>query len=112
MRLLQENLDLKRFELAERLGASLGGLNYFLTAPMEKGLVKMKNLANSKTGFGYVHAFTPTGMAEKADISHRFLQSKLGKHQVLGHEIELLQADLWSSPNYSKRVAVQSSLAG
>ncbi|NCW98853.1 MAG: winged helix-turn-helix transcriptional regulator, partial [Betaproteobacteria bacterium] len=40
MRILQENPDLTQRELAEKLGISVGGLNYCLKALMEKGLVK------------------------------------------------------------------------
>jgi predicted transcriptional regulator len=48
MRILQDNPDLTQRELAEKLGISVGGLNYCLKALMGKGLVKMKNFANSK----------------------------------------------------------------
>ena len=104
MRILQENPDLTQRELAEKLGISVGGLNYCLKALMEKGLVKMKNFANSKNKFGYVYVLTPTGMAEKAAITHLFLQRKLEEYQALRHEIESLQADLQNSPNDPKRV--------
>lgn len=36
----------------------------------------MKNFANSKNKFGYVYLPTPTGMAEKAAITHRFCSAK------------------------------------
>ena len=49
LRLLQENPDLTQRELAERLGISVGGLNYCLKAMMDKGLVTMKNFAQSKS---------------------------------------------------------------
>jgi EPS-associated MarR family transcriptional regulator len=104
MRILQENPDLTQRELAEKLGISVGGLNYCLKALMEKGLVKMKNFANSKNKFGYVYVLTPPGMAEKAAITSRFLQRKLEEYQALQHEIESLQADLQNSPNDPKRV--------
>ena len=52
MRILQENPDLTQRELAEKLGISVGGLNYCLKALMEKGLMKMKNFANTKKKFG------------------------------------------------------------
>ena len=65
MRILQENPDLTQRELAEKLGISVGGLNYCLKALMEKGLLKMKNFANSKNKFGYVYVLAPTGLAEK-----------------------------------------------
>ncbi len=93
MRILQENPDLTQRELAEKLGISVGGLNYCLKALMEKGLVKMKNFANSKNKFGYVYVLTPTGMAEKAAITHRFLQRKMDEYEELRIEIEKLKQE-------------------
>jgi EPS-associated MarR family transcriptional regulator len=94
MRILQDNPDLTQRELAEKLGISVGGLNYCLNALMEKGLVKMKNFANSKNKFGYVYVLTPTGMAEKAVITHRFLRRKIEEYEALKVEIEVLKAEI------------------
>jgi EPS-associated MarR family transcriptional regulator len=96
MRLLEENPDLTQRELAEKLGISVGGLNYCLKALIEKGLVKMKNFANSKNKFGYVYVLTPTGMAEKAAITQRFLKRKMEEYEALKAEIENLQRDVQS----------------
>ena len=49
MRILQENPDLTQRELAEKLGMSVGGLNYCLNA---LGLVKMQSFSRSKNKFG------------------------------------------------------------
>jgi predicted transcriptional regulator len=46
MRILQNNPDLTQRELAQKLGISVGGLNYCLKALLEKGLVKMKNFTS------------------------------------------------------------------
>lgn len=97
MRLLQANPDLTQRELAEELGISVGGLNYCLKALMEKGLVKMKNFANSKNKFGYVYVLTPTGLAEKAAITHRFLQRKMDEHETIKSEIEALRSEVEKS---------------
>jgi EPS-associated MarR family transcriptional regulator len=94
MRILQENPDLTQRELAEKLGISVGGLNYCLKALMEKGLVKMKNFATSKNKFGYVYVLTPTGMAEKAAITHSFLQRKMDEYEALKAEIEALRSEV------------------
>jgi EPS-associated MarR family transcriptional regulator len=94
MRVLQDNPDLTQRELAEKLGISVGGLNYCLKALMEKGLVKMKNFANSKNKFGYIYVLTPSGMAEKAAITHRFLQRKMNEYEALRSEIEMLKAEI------------------
>ena len=97
MRILQENPDLTQRELAEKLGISVGGLNYCLKALMEKGLVKMKNFANSKNKFGYVYVLTTTGIAEKAAITHRFLQRKMDEYEALKAEIEALRSEVEKS---------------
>ncbi|WP_374623658.1 MarR family EPS-associated transcriptional regulator [Pandoraea sp.] len=94
MHILQENPDFTQRELAEKLGISVGGLNYCLKALMEKGLVKMKNFTNSKNKFGYVYVLTPTGMAEKAAITHRFLQRKIEEYETLKAEIEALTSEV------------------
>ena len=99
MSILQENPDLTQRELAEKLGISVGGLNYCLKALMEKGLVKMKNFANSKNKFGYVYVLTPTGMAEKAAITHRFLQRKMAEYEALHAEIEALKREHAEGPD-------------
>jgi EPS-associated MarR family transcriptional regulator len=94
IRILKENTDFTQCELAEKLGISIGGLNYSLKALMEKGLVKMKNFANSKNNFGYVYVLTPSGLAEKAAITHRFLQWKQDKYETLKTEIETLKSEI------------------
>jgi EPS-associated MarR family transcriptional regulator len=92
-RILQENPDLTQRELAEKLGISVGGLNYFLKALMEKGMVKMKNFANSKNTFGYVYVLTPAGISEKAAIAHRLLLRKMDEYEALKAEVETLKTE-------------------
>ncbi len=93
MRLLQDNPDLTQRELAEKLGISVGGLNYCLKALMEKGLVKMANFSNSKNKFKYVYLLTPQGIAEKAALTSHFLKRKMEEYNALKLEIEALSAE-------------------
>ena len=93
LRLLQENPDLTQRELAEKLGVSVGGLNYCLKALMEKGWVKMQNFAHSKNKFGYIYVLTPRGIAEKAGLTSRFLKRKMEEYEALKTEIEVLKAE-------------------
>lgn len=107
MCILQQNPDLTQRELAEKLGISVGGLNYCLKALMEKGLVKMKNFANSKNKFGYVYILTPNGMEEKAIITHRFLRRKIDEYEAMKAEIEALRAELGEDQTDSLRKQAQ-----
>jgi len=94
MRILQENPDLTQRELAEKLGVSVGGLNYCLKALMDKGWVKMQNFQNSKNKFKYVYLLTPQGIAERVTLTSRFLDRKMQEYEALKAEIESLHQDV------------------
>lgn len=96
MRILEENPDLTQRELAQRLGVSVGGLNYCLKALMEKGLVKMQNFQQSKNKFGYVYVLTPRGVAERAALTSRFLRRKMDEYEALKAEIETLKTEVFN----------------
>ena len=97
MRILQENPDLTQRELAEKLGMSVGGLNYCLNALIDKGFVKMGNFHKSKNKFKYVYLLTPQGLAEKVVLTTRFLKSKMEEYEALKIEIEKLEQEHNSS---------------
>lgn len=99
LRILQANPDLTQRELAEKLGVSVGGLNYCLKALMEKGWVKMQNFAHSKNKFGYVYVLTPRGMAEKAALTSGFLKRKMEEYDALKAEIRLLKSEFDADNN-------------
>lgn len=93
LRLLEENPDLTQRELAEKLGVSVGGMNYCLKALMGKGLVKMQNFNQSKNKFGYVYILTPRGLTEKAALMGQFLKRKMEEYDALKAEIETLKGE-------------------
>lgn len=106
MRILQDNPDLTQRELAQKLGVSVGGLNYCLKALMEKGWVKMLNFAHAKNKFGYIYVLTPRGLSEKAGLTGEFLKRKMEEYEVLKAEIEALKSecgiDAQTSPQNGK----------
>lgn len=94
LRMLQDNPDMTQREIAEQLGLSASGLNYCLKALIDKGWVKMQNFAQSKNKFGYIYVLTPTGIAQKAALTGRFLQRKMAEYEALKAEIDSLQAEM------------------
>ena len=94
MRILEENPDLTQRELADKLGMSLGGLNYCLKALTDKGLVKVRNFQNSKNKFKYVYILTPAGIAQKMALTGRFLKRKMEEYEELKAEIAALKAEV------------------
>ena len=94
MRILQETPDLTQRELAEKLGMSVGGLNYCLNALIDKGFVKMGNFQKSKNKFKYVYLLTPEGIAEKMALTSRFLKRKMEEYEALKAEIKVLKIEV------------------
>jgi EPS-associated MarR family transcriptional regulator len=107
MRILQENPDLTQRELADKLGMSVGGLNYCLNALIDKGFVKMENFQKSKNKFKYVYLLTPQGIAEKFALTSRFLKRKMEEYDAMKVEIEALKAEAGDDEANGRRKAGQ-----
>ena len=80
-------------QLARDLGISLGKTNYCLRALIEQGWIKVCNLQNNRNQSSCSYQITPTGLAAKVEISHRFLEQKIVEYKKLGEEIEQLQRE-------------------
>jgi EPS-associated MarR family transcriptional regulator len=93
LRLLHENPDLTQRELGERVGVSLGAVNYCLKALIERGLVKAGNFSKSPNKLGYAYVLTPAGIAEKTVLTGRFLARKKAEYEALRAEIEALSRE-------------------
>ncbi len=94
LRLLHENPELTQRELGERVGISLGAVNYCLRALIERGLVKAGNFSRNPNKLGYAYALTPAGIAEKTLLTGRFLKQKVIEYQALRIEIDALSKEM------------------
>lgn len=94
MRLLEENPEMSQRDLADKLGMSLGGLNYCLKALINKGFVKLDNFQNSRHKLKYAYVLTPAGIAQKVAMTGRFLKRKMDEYEALRKEIEGLKREL------------------
>ena len=94
MRILQDSPDTTQRELAEKLGLSVGGLNYCLKALIDKGWVKMQNFSNNKNKLGYAYLLTPTGIVQKVSLTRSFLQRKMQEFEVLKQEIKQMKQEV------------------
>lgn len=99
LRVLNSTPAVSQRDLAAQSGMSLGSLNYCLRALMAKGLVKVQNFARSNNKLGYAYVLTPSGMAEKVAITHRFLQRKQQEYAALQTEIEALRSEVQKYDN-------------
>jgi len=93
LKLLQEKPGITQRALAKEVGMSLSGINYCIGALVEKGWLKMGNFSKNPNKLAYAYLLTPTGVAEKAALTRRFLQRKMAEYEKLRGEIEALQLE-------------------
>ena len=91
---LEEKPELTQRELAQKLGISLGGVNYCLKALIDIGHIKVSNFRKNPNKSIYLYLLTPQGIAEKTKLTADFLKRKMAEHHALKKEIDSLKSSL------------------
>ena len=74
-------------KLAEKLGFSLGKLNYCLKALKTKGLIKISNFKKNPNKINYIYVLTPKGVTEKTNLTINFMKRKMKEYEELQKEL-------------------------
>jgi EPS-associated MarR family transcriptional regulator len=99
LRLLESRPDVSQREIAEKLGMSLGGVNFCVNALIDKGHLKLANFKASKNKLGYVYVLTPAGFAHRAGLAADFIGRKLAEYDAIQAELAQLQAEFARPPH-------------
>jgi EPS-associated MarR family transcriptional regulator len=94
LRYLQDRQDVSQRELAQKMGISLGKINFILNALIKKGSIKVKNFRNNKNKLAYAYYLTPTGIKEKTVLTIKFFQRKLNEYDTIKRELAKLEEDM------------------
>ncbi|ABD68970.1 hypothetical protein Rfer_1236 [Rhodoferax ferrireducens T118] len=97
MGLLQAKPDMSQRQMAKALGLSLGKTNFCVQALLAKGWLKLQNFSGNANKQAYAYLLTPEGIANKAQLTTRFLQRKQQEYVLLKAEIEALQREASSA---------------
>ena len=74
--------------LAEKLGFSLGKLNYCMKALNKKGLVKISNFEKNPKKLKYIYILTPRGISYRAKLTINFMKLKMKEYDRLKKELK------------------------
>ena len=89
LRKIQETPESSQRELAEKLGFSLGKLNYCLKALQKKGLVKLQNFQKKTNKISYLqYVITPKGISERTKLTVNFMKKKMKEYDELKRELK------------------------
>ena len=87
LRKINKDPEISQRNLSSELDMSLGKINYWLKALKTKGLIKIKNFKKSKEKIGYLYYLTPKGIAEKTNITIKFMRLKMKEYDELKREL-------------------------
>jgi EPS-associated MarR family transcriptional regulator len=96
LHLLEKEPSLTQRELAEKLGISLGGVNYCLKSLINIGHIKAGNFKKNPDKSAYLYLLTPKGITEKTSLTAGFLRRKMREYHALKKEIDSIQSKVRS----------------
>lgn len=87
------NLDGNKTQksLADKLGLSVGKINYVMKALIDKGFIKAENFFANKNKNQYRYILTPKGMREKIILTETFIARKKKEYDELVEELEKMR---------------------
>ena len=88
LRTINKQPNLSQRKLADKLGFSLGKLNYIIKALKDKGLIKINNFRKNPNKLNYVYVLTPKGIAEKTKLTIAFMKRKMKEYDELKKELK------------------------
>lgn len=94
LKILSEDPELPQRTLAEKLGISLGKVNFCLSELAAKGWIKVQRFKNSRNKVAYAYLLTPLGVEQKARLAMHFLKYKMEEYERLKEEIADLSQEL------------------
>ena len=92
LREINKDPDISQRNLSNELDISLGKINYCLKALKTKGLIKIKNFKKNKDKIGYLYYLTPKGIAEKTNITIKFMKLKMKEYDELKKELNSMKS--------------------
>ena len=89
LRRIKKKPESSQRELAEKLGFSLGKLNYCLKSLQKKGFVKLQNFQKQSNKIKYLqYVITPRGISERTKLTINFMKKKLKEYDELKRELK------------------------
>ena len=92
--LLADEPQLRQLDMAERMGISVGKVNYCLSELAKKGLIKVKRFKSARNKMPYTYKLTPRGIEEKGRMTVRFLKRKLAEYEEIKRQIQDLTEEV------------------
>jgi MarR family transcriptional regulator, temperature-dependent positive regulator of motility len=88
MQLIEEDRNISQRQISNKLGLSLGKINYCISALKNIGFVKVKNFTDSNKKINHLYLLTPLGIHAKTITTMNFITKKKEEYDILVKNIE------------------------
>lgn len=88
MQMIEEDGSISQRQISNKLGLSLGKINYCISALRDIGFVKVKNFTDSNNKLRYLYFLTPLGIQEKTIATINFIEKKKQEYDILLKDID------------------------
>ena len=92
LNLLQEDPELSQRAMNQRMGVSLGKINYCISALTKTGMIKVEIFKKAKNKSAYIYRLTPKGLKELTKLTTYFLKVKIDEYNQIKEEIKSLSS--------------------
>ncbi len=92
LNLLQDEPELTQREMNQKMGVSLGKINYCISALTNKGMIKVERFKKTENKSAYMYRLTPKGLEELANLTISFLKIKITEYNKIKKEIKLISS--------------------
>ncbi|MFH2058482.1 MAG: MarR family EPS-associated transcriptional regulator [Pseudomonadota bacterium] len=90
LNLLQEEPELTQREMNQKMGVSLGKVNFCISALTKKGMIKVERFKKTPNKSAYMYRLTPKGLEELARLTISFLKIRISEYDRIKREIKSL----------------------
>ena len=94
LNILEKEPDLNQREMADKMGISLGKVNYCLSELAKRGFIKISRFTSSKNKRRYSYLLTFKGLEEKARLTINFLKRKTAEYEEIKRQIRKLTREV------------------
>jgi len=112
LKMLSKEPNVSQRDMAERMGISLGKMNYCVTELAAKGWIKIIRFKSARNKIPYTYLLTPKGLEEKARMTLSFLKRKLAEYEEIKKQIRELhhevEEEVLDDPDSELIVAVKN----
>ena len=88
LRYLSKSPNASQREIANRMGLSLGKINFIIKALIKKGFIKIENFSKNQSKIKYIYILTPKGIINKIDLTKKFMERKMKEYDDLKNDLK------------------------